>query len=67
MKTKYKYYILLWSLLISAIFGTVTTYFIINNTDKTYVIGGTAFVIYFLLVAGGNKFIANRAKKDPVT
>ena len=64
MKKKYKVQIILTGIVISGIWGVVSTYLLLQYPYNKAVTAIISFIIYMICLTIGVKIIAGKAKKD---
>jgi hypothetical protein len=64
MKKKYKAQIILTCIIISGIWGTLSTYLLLQYPYNKAVTAIISFIIYMVCLIIGIKIIAGKAKKD---
>jgi hypothetical protein len=65
MKRKYKIYLATWMLVAAALYGTITTHFIVKDMENLYTIGIIGTLIFMVLAITGSVIISRMSKKDP--
>ena len=65
MKNKYKVYLAIWMFAAAALYGVVTTFFMVQNPDDWVKIGLLGTLLFMIVAITGSLLITRLSKNDP--